>query len=140
LLNQRARKFTVLSARATVSTSGAGFTITPGVDRITSMISRFARSMSSRRTFGRAISVYGCCALFSFSPALKVSPAHQHVVFWGGLRDTLALALVLGLPRAMAYRETMTAVAFGVVAFSIVVQGLTVTPLLHRPGELSGRP
>ena len=34
----------------------------------------------------------------------------------------------------------MTAVAFGVVAFSIVVQGMTMPTLLHRVGEIGGDP
>ena len=85
---------------------------------------------------GRAVAVYGCSALFLRSAALKVSPAHQHVLFWGGLRGALALALVLGLPSDLPLRAEMTTVAFGVVAFSIVVQGLTMTPLLRRLGEI----
>ncbi len=87
---------------------------------------------------GRAVSVYGCCALFTWTPKLKVSPAHQHVLFWGGLRGALALALVLGLPADLPLspqRETLIAVAFGVVALSIVIQGVTMPPLLRQLGE-----
>lgn len=86
--------------------------------------------------FGRAIAVYGGCALFAGAAKLKVSWAHQHILFWGGLRGALALALVLGLPAEMPMRETITTVAFGVVAFSIVVQGLTMTPLLRCLGQI----
>jgi CPA1 family monovalent cation:H+ antiporter len=86
---------------------------------------------------GRAISVYGCSALFVGSPGLRVSAAHQHVLFWGGLRGALALALVLGLPEDVPLRGEVTTVAFGVVAFSIVIQGLTMTPLLRRLGEIN---
>lgn len=86
---------------------------------------------------GRAAAVYAGCALFLRSPALRVSASHQHVLFWGGLRGALALALVLGLPADMPMRDTITTVAFGVVAFSIIVQGLTMTPLLRRLGEIA---
>ena len=89
---------------------------------------------------GRAVAVYGCCALFSGSKHLKVSASHQHVLFWGGLRGALALALVLGLPESLPMRDVVTAVAFGVVAFSIVVQGMTMPALLHRVGEIGGKP
>ncbi len=85
---------------------------------------------------GRALAVYGCCALFAFTPRLKVSASHQHILFWGGLRGALALALVLGLPQDTPLHDTITTVAFGVVAFSIIVQGLTMTPLLKRLGEI----
>lgn len=89
---------------------------------------------------GRAVAVYSGCALFARSAALKVSMGHQHVLFWGGLRGALALALVLGLPAEMPMRDTITTVAFGVVAFSIVVQGLTMTPLLKALGEITPGP
>ena len=61
---------------------------------------------------------------------LKLEKNHQHILFWGGLRGALALALALGLPENIQHREQIIAAAFGVVAFSIFVQGLTMTPLL----------
>lgn len=87
---------------------------------------------------GRAIAVYGCCALFSRS-ALKVERRHQHILFWGGMRGALALALVLGLPPELPHYGEIITVTFAVVAFSIFVQGLTITPLLHRMGEMPGQ-
>jgi Na+:H+ antiporter len=89
-------------------------------------------------TLGRAVAVYPVAALFSRS-ALKVSSKHQHALFWGGLRGALALALALGLPDSMPYREQVVTVTFAVVAFSVIVQGLTITPLLKRLGELRVR-
>lgn len=82
-------------------------------------------------TLGRAVVVYPIAAIFSRS-SLKMPLAHQHVMFWGGLRGALALALALGLPAALPFREQIVSVAFAVVAFSVVVQGLTMTPLLAR--------
>jgi monovalent cation:H+ antiporter, CPA1 family len=87
---------------------------------------------------GRAASVYACCALFARS-SLRVTRPHQHLLFWGGLRGALALALALGLPDDLLHRQQAISVAFAVVAFSVVVQGLTMTPLLRRCGEI-GRP
>ena len=83
---------------------------------------------------GRAIAIYPLCALFARA-ALRVKPSHQHVLFWGGLRGALALALALGLP-AIAQREEIITVAFGVVAFSVFAQGLTITPLLRHLKEI----
>jgi CPA1 family monovalent cation:H+ antiporter len=48
------------------------------------------------------------------------------------LRGALALALALGLPPELEYGEQILTAAFGVVAFSIFVQGLTMIPLLRR--------
>jgi len=56
----------------------------------------------------------------------------QHVLFWGGLRGALALALVLGLPETMPERQILVSATFGVVLFSLLVQGLTIGPLLKR--------
>jgi len=78
----------------------------------------------------RAAAVYPCCALFAGSTA-RVQPRHQHILFWGGLRGALALALALGLPSQLAYREEIIATVFGIVIFSIFVQGLTIKPLLR---------
>lgn len=85
---------------------------------------------------GRAIAIYPLCALFSRS-SLQVKTSHQHTLFWGGLRGALALALALGLPPEIPQREAIVTVAFGVVAFSVFAQGLTMTPLLRRAGEIS---
>ena len=89
-------------------------------------------------TFGRAVAVYPICQLFSWSP-LRVSKQHQHVLFWGGLRGALALALVLGLPAEVPKREEIITVSFAVVAFSIFVHGLTIAPLLRALGEIPKR-
>jgi CPA1 family monovalent cation:H+ antiporter len=86
---------------------------------------------------GRALAIYPLSALFS-QTRLRVSPSHQHVLFWGGLRGALALALALGLPPEIPLRDEIVTVAFAVVAFSLFVQGLTMTPLLRRLKEMPG--
>ena len=88
-------------------------------------------------TLGRAVAIYPCCLAFSRS-SLRVSAKHQHVLFWGGLRGALALALALGLPSQMPMREEIIAISFAVVAFSVFVQGLTMAPFLRRMGEIPG--
>jgi CPA1 family monovalent cation:H+ antiporter len=84
---------------------------------------------------GRAVAIYPCCFLFSWS-ALRVTWRHQRILFWGGLRGALALALALGLPPEVPARESIITMSFAVVAFSVFVQGLTMTPLLRRFGEI----
>jgi CPA1 family monovalent cation:H+ antiporter len=82
-------------------------------------------------TLGRALAIYPLSMLFG-SSKLKIERNHQHILFWGGLRGALALALALGLPEDIQHREQIITAAFGVVAFSIFVQGSTMTPLLRR--------
>ncbi len=86
-------------------------------------------------TLGRAASIYPCCLLFARS-ALRVDAKHQHILFWGGLRGALALALALSLPADLPLRENVIGVSFAVVAFSIFVQGLSIPPLLRGMGEI----
>jgi len=86
-------------------------------------------------TLGRALAIYPCCLLFSRS-SLRVSAKHQHILFWGGLRGAVALALALGLPATVPMREEIVTISFAVVAFSVFVQGLTMVPLLRRMGEI----
>jgi CPA1 family monovalent cation:H+ antiporter len=56
------------------------------------------------------------------------------VVAWSGLRGALAMVLALRLPDSFPSRELVVLMTFGVVLLSIVLQGLTVGPLLRRFG------
>ena len=84
---------------------------------------------------GRAAAIYPLSLIFARSK-LKLKRNHQHMLFWGGLRGALALALALGLPEDLPQREQIITAAFGVVAFSIFAQGLTMTPLLKWLKEI----
>jgi CPA1 family monovalent cation:H+ antiporter len=85
---------------------------------------------------GRVIAVYPLSLLFARS-RWRLPFAHQHILFWGGLRGALALALALAMPAEVPDRESIITVAFAVVAFSIVVQGMTVRPLIRWAGKAS---
>lgn len=57
----------------------------------------------------------------------------QHILSWGGLRGALSLALALSLPVALGpERELLRVMTFGVVLFTLLVQGLTMGSLLRR--------
>jgi CPA1 family monovalent cation:H+ antiporter len=88
-------------------------------------------------TLGRAAAVYPCCALFAGS-GKRVPARYQHLLFWGGLRGALALALALALPSEVAQRDAIVTISFAVVAFSIFAQGLTMKPLLRAAGRFAG--
>jgi CPA1 family monovalent cation:H+ antiporter len=82
-------------------------------------------------TFGRALAVYPLCLLF-FRSRWAIPLREQHVLWWGGLRGALALALALSLPRTLPHYEEIVVATFGVVAFSILIQGLTMPLLLKK--------
>ena len=81
----------------------------------------------------RAAAVYPLSLAFA-STRQAVPLAEQHVLWWGGLRGALGLALALSLPENLPYRAEIVTTTFAVVAFSIVVQGLTMPLLLRRLG------
>ena len=79
---------------------------------------------------GRAATVYPLSALFSRTQ-WRVEMNDQHVLWWGGLRGALALALALSLPDTISRRDDVVIATFAVVGFSVVVQGLTMPWLLR---------
>jgi CPA1 family monovalent cation:H+ antiporter len=79
----------------------------------------------------RAFAVYGWCLPLRGTKD-AVPGIVQHLLFWGGLRGALSIALVLALPTDFPDRSIVIAVVFNAVVFSIIVQGLTVSPLIER--------
>lgn len=53
------------------------------------------------------------------------------VLIWGGLRGGIAVALALSLPDN-EYKPVILSITYGVVLFSIIIQGLTVKPLVKK--------
>ncbi|MGM7682370.1 cation:proton antiporter [Cytobacillus sp. Hm23] len=83
---------------------------------------------------GRSIAVYTSLSI------VKNFPANwKHVLNWGGLKGSLSIALVLSLPRDFTGREDILILAFSVVLFSLVFQGLTIKPLIKKLGVISTR-
>ncbi len=81
----------------------------------------------------RAIGIYGL-TFFGRSIPSK----WRHVLFWGGLRGAIALALALSLPTAMGeHRDTLTLMTFSVVLFTLLFQGISMEALLRRLGLIT---
>ena len=85
---------------------------------------------------GRAVSIYPLSLVLHMS-RWRISMADQHVLFWGGLRGALSLALALSLPSTLPMRGAVVIATFVVVTFSVVVQGLTMPALVRRIGLLA---
>ena len=92
---------------------------------------------------GRAIVVYG---MLGGASRLFRGPGHHdrlpmawlHVLFWGGLRGAVAIAMALSLPVDVPQRALLQETTFGIVLFTLLVQGTTVEWLIERVG--AGRP
>ncbi|WP_375393689.1 cation:proton antiporter [uncultured Sphingomonas sp.] len=83
---------------------------------------------------GRAVAVYPITALFART-RFAVDGVTRNILFWGGLRGALALALALAAPRTLPEYSALISVAFAVVAFSIFVQGSTMPGLLRKAAQ-----
>jgi len=62
----------------------------------------------------------------------------RHILFWGGLRGAISLILALSLPLNLPTRGDLQLMVFGVVLFTILVQGIS-TPTVTRWLKLSER-
>lgn len=82
---------------------------------------------------GRALSVYGLSPLVNGLGG-GIPTSWLHVMVWSGLRGALAVALVSSLPPNFPERERLIHLTYGVVLFSLLLQGTTVGWVLRRLG------
>lgn len=81
----------------------------------------------------RAVIIYGLG--LAVLPLPRVLPLRWlHTLFWGALRGAVSLAVVLSLPFDLPDRPLLLNLTFGVVLFTLIVQGLTMESLLRRLG------
>jgi len=87
----------------------------------------------------RAIVVYGLLGgaarlerRFGIIPALPIS--WLHVLNWTGLRGAVATALALSIPEGTPDREQLQGIIFGIVLFTLIVQGSTAERVLRWAG------
>ena len=79
----------------------------------------------------RAIIVFAICPLIGMhDKSKKIDWKYQVVMFWGGLRGAVPLALVFSLPANMPHHLLIVQITLGVVIFTLIVQGGTISKLL----------
>ncbi len=80
----------------------------------------------------RAVVIYGMVPLAKKLPGFEpVNRRFQTVMFWGGLRGAIALALVMSLPE-FPERELFLTLTIGAVLFTLLAQGLSIETLVNR--------
>ena len=85
------------------------------------------------------LAVLGSRVLVILGPPLLragqlTAPGERAVLVWGGLRGALTITLALALPPGLADRQLLVGMAFGVVLFSLVVQGVSLRFVIKRAG------
>ncbi len=73
----------------------------------------------------RAIAIYGLAAISNWLANAQIGWREQTVLWWGGLRGSVSIALALSVPVALDGRQDIIDTVFGVVLFTLLVQGLT---------------
>jgi Na+/H+ antiporter len=85
----------------------------------------------------RLVVVYGLTPLSNrLAPHARVERQDKAVIFWGGLRGAVPLALALGLPADFEHRVMIIDLTLGVVLMSLLIQGTSISWLLRRLGVI----
>jgi CPA1 family monovalent cation:H+ antiporter len=92
---------------------------------------------------GRAIVIYGLLGIparlaHTAAGTAAIPRAWLHVMFWGGLRGAVAMALALSLPVDLPERRMVQGIVFGIVLFTLLVQGTTAEMVVRRTGVETG--
>ncbi len=84
----------------------------------------------------RALSIYGLADVSNWLADCQINRREQTVLWWAGLRGSVSIALALSVPVALAQRQAIESTVFGVVLFTLLVEGLTAKLLLEKLGFL----
>jgi Na+:H+ antiporter len=68
------------------------------------------------------------------TPAGILPTAWLPVLFWAGLRGAVSVALALSLPATIPNRDLIQGITFGIVLFTLIVQGSTTGWVVRRSG------
>ncbi|MEO0948936.1 MAG: sodium:proton antiporter, partial [Cyanobacteria bacterium J06641_5] len=88
----------------------------------------------------RAIAVYGLGNLSNVLTAKPINWREQTVLWWGGLRGSVSIALALSVPIGLDGRQQVIDAVFGVVLFTLLVQGLTTKFVLEKLDLIGDEP
>ena len=88
----------------------------------------------------RAISIYGLGGLSNFIAGTNINLREQTILWWGGLRGSVSIALALSVPVVLTGRQEIINIVFGVVLFTLLVQGLTTQLFLEKLGLIGDQP
>jgi len=64
----------------------------------------------------------------------KITVEERHIMWWGGLKGGLAIAIVLSVPDDLEGRSMLLDMTLGVVLFTLLVNAPTIRPLMVKLG------
>ncbi|AFY38093.1 sodium/proton antiporter, CPA1 family [[Leptolyngbya] sp. PCC 7376] len=88
----------------------------------------------------RAISVFGLGWISNRFSKDPLSLSEQVVLWWGGLRGSVSIAVALSVPVVLGDRQEIINIIFGVVLFTLLVQGLTTQFVLEKLNLIGDQP
>lgn len=88
----------------------------------------------------RAIAIYSLGAISNVLAKSQIGWREQTVLWWGGLRGSVSIALALSVPVVLDGRQDIIDTVFGVVLFTLLVQGLTTQLFLEKLDLIGDRP
>ncbi|MBE9126112.1 MULTISPECIES: Na+/H+ antiporter [unclassified Coleofasciculus] len=88
----------------------------------------------------RAIAIYTLAAISNRVVNSQITWQQQTVLWWGGLRGSVSIALALSVPIFLEGRQDIIDAVFGVVLFTLLVQGLTTQFLLEKLNLIGDQP
>jgi len=91
-------------------------------------------------SLARIVSIFGLSAVSNWWAGSNITVPNQLILWWGGLRGSVSVALALSVPVTLADREIIIDIIFGVMLFTLLVQGLTTKPLLQALNLLGEQP
>ena len=88
----------------------------------------------------RAIMIYVLAALSNFITKKNINLKEQTALWWGGLRGSVSIALALSVPVILPGRQEIIETVFGVVLFTLLVQGITTKWVLNKLNLIGDQP
>ncbi|HHP7231986.1 MAG TPA: cation:proton antiporter [Xenococcaceae cyanobacterium] len=88
----------------------------------------------------RAIAIFGLGNISNLISNTQINFREQIVLWWGGLRGSVSIALALSVPVLISGRQEVIDTVFGVVLFTLLVQGLTTQWLLKTLNLIGDQP
>ena len=88
----------------------------------------------------RLIIIFGLGNFSNLISGVKTNWREQTVLWWGGLRGSVSIALALSVPATLSGRQEIIDIVFGVVLFTLLVQGLSTKWLLETLNLIGDQP